>query len=141
MSASLLCALHCTALPALLTLAPFVGLAFLSAPWVEWTMIILAAGVAVPVLGSAYRSHRRSAALWLAAAGFGSIALGHLLLHHTGWEAAGTGLGGFAIAAAHLLNWRWTRRVQGCALPYPHAHTHTHAHATETPEYQPVSAQ
>ena len=57
-SASLLCAVHCAALPFLLTLAPLAGLQFLRNPWVEYALILISFGIACYALIPGYRRHQ-----------------------------------------------------------------------------------
>jgi hypothetical protein len=37
MTASTACAIHCAAVPLLITSLPLIGLGFLANPWVEWS--------------------------------------------------------------------------------------------------------
>lgn len=106
-SASMLCAIHCAALPFLLTLAPLAGLQFLENPWIEYSFILLSLVIASNALVHGYRRHhQRSLALMVAFVGFGLIVLGRVLAFE--WtEILFTSLGGVAIAVAHLINWRF----------------------------------
>jgi len=105
-SASVLCALHCAALPFLLTLAPLAGLQFLDNPWIEYTFILLSLLIASNALIHGYRRHhQKSLPLIVAFAGFVLIALGRLI--ELEWsEILFTSCGGITIAIAHLINWK-----------------------------------
>ena len=109
-SASLLCAVHCAALPFLLSLAPLAGLQFLENPWIEYTIILVSFFVASYALVHGYRRHHRKAlALIIVTIGFFFIGAGHLL--HMEWtEVVFTSCGGTLIATAHLINWRQIRQ-------------------------------
>ncbi len=109
-SASLLCALHCAALPLLLSLAPLTGLQFLDNPWIEYTLILLSVVIASNALIHGYRRHHQKLmALLVAATGFSLITMGRLI--EVEWsEVLLTSTGGVVIAMAHLLNWRDIRR-------------------------------
>ena len=110
-SASLLCAIHCAALPFLLTLAPLAGLQFLDNHWIEIGMIILSLFIATSSLLGSYRTHRRYGALMIAMLGFGLILAGKLLEGE--WqEMLFTSSGGFAIAIAHIVNWNLIRQAR-----------------------------
>lgn len=103
-SASFLCAIHCLALPFLLSLGLFGGLTWLHHPVVEWSLISTAVLIAGPALYRGYRQHRRSRPLWIAAVGFGLLALSRLLIAD---EHLLTAAGGLLIATAHWFNWKY----------------------------------
>lgn len=116
-SASMACAIHCAALPFLLSLAPLAGLQFLNNPWVEYSIILLSFFVAsYALVHGYYRHHRKWHALIIVAAGFASIGLGHLLAE--GWkEVLLTSCGAVVIAVAHLVNWKQLRQ---CRVEHSH---------------------
>ncbi len=105
-SASLLCALHCAALPFLLSLAPLAGLKFLSTPWIEYSIILISFFIASYALTHGFRRHHKNpAALLMVLAGFILIGAGHVLGHD--WqEIVLTSCGATLVAIAHLINWR-----------------------------------
>ena len=105
-SASLLCALHCAALPFLLSLAPLAGLQFLDNPWIEYVIILLSLFIASSALIHGYRRHHHDLlALTIAVIGFILIGAGQLL--EPEWkEVLLTSTGGTMIAIAHLINWK-----------------------------------
>ncbi|MEM9339934.1 MAG: MerC domain-containing protein [Bacteroidota bacterium] len=104
--ASLLCALHCAALPLLITFAPLAGLQFLDNPSIEYAIILFSFFIASNALIYSYRKyHHKFSAIAIAAVGFVLIGLGRVVEHE--WkEALFTSLGGITIAIAHLMNWR-----------------------------------
>ena len=111
-SASLFCALHCAALPFLLTLAPLAGLQFLRNPWVEYTLILLSFGIAYHALIPGYRQyHRKPLALVLVGMGFLLIGTAHSLAPEA-YEAVSTSTGAGLVAIAHLINWKQLRQAQ-----------------------------
>lgn len=152
MTTSALCAVHCAAVPLLLTMLPLWGLGFLARPWVELLMISLAVLLGITSLGLSYfRYHRNPLPLIVLVIGFGLIALGHLTghvhphypefydygqqpysqilavslkgnitphRHHAFLEIWTVPAGGLAIAAAHFLNWHFTRKYHQCAHPH-----------------------
>ena len=105
-SASFLCAVHCLALPLLLSMGLLGGLAWLHQPPVEWSLIGSAVLIAGPAFYRGHRSHRRLLPM-------GMAGLGILLLAGSRWlheyEHLLTGAGGILIATAHWLNWRYGR--------------------------------
>jgi hypothetical protein len=69
MSASLACAMHCALLPLLLAALPAIGLAWLDSPWVDWTMVVLAAVIALRAHRGGFLIHRRCLPACVAVAG------------------------------------------------------------------------
>jgi len=114
MTASTLCAIHCAIVPLVFTSLPLVGLGFLANPWVEWSMIILAFIIGVSSIGLSYfRTHRKWLPLCLLVLGFLIIIGGHLFI--TGWiEGIIVPLGGFTIAAAHFVNYKYVGICKTC---------------------------
>ncbi|RLJ79755.1 MerC domain-containing protein [Pedobacter alluvionis] len=112
-TASTLCAIHCAALPFLITVLPMWGLGFLANEEVEITMIAISLLVGIWSLSSAYRKqHRRMMPILVLIAGFACIALGHF----SGIEPLEPILipvGGLIIAAAHYIN---LRMLKSCPL-------------------------
>lgn len=104
MTASIICAVHCAAVPVLLTTLPLAGLGFLGRPWFEWGMIILALLIGGWAIGRGFLlTHHKLLPVVLLFAGFIVIISGHIYLR--GWrEAVIVPLGGVLIAAAHFFN-------------------------------------
>ncbi len=107
MTASTLCAIHCAAVPVLLTFLPLVGLGFLANPLFEWGMIVLALLLGIwSILLSYFRTHHRVLPLLLLLAGFTLVITGHSCLK--GWvEAVVVPAGGLTIAVAHFVNYKY----------------------------------
>lgn len=106
-TASVACAIHCAALPFLMTTLPLWGLEFLAQPWVELSMICLSLVIGVWSLSSSFPKHKRIIPILILIIGFVFIATGHFTLHSL--EPILIPLGGFTIAAAHYLNWKYSR--------------------------------
>jgi len=107
MVASTVCAIHCAAVPLVLTGLPLVGLEFLAMPWVEWGMIAFALIVGLYSIGLSYwRTHKRPLPVILLLGGFILIAFGYGFLHGRG-EGFVVPTGGLLIALAHLVNYRF----------------------------------
>ncbi|MBB6502962.1 MerC domain-containing protein [Pedobacter cryoconitis] len=106
MTASTLCAIHCVLVPVFITTLPLLGLEFLSNEWVEISMIIVSVILGTVSLSLSYRKqHRKLLPFFVLFAGFALIASGHF----SGLERLEPiliPLGGFTVAAAHLVNWR-----------------------------------
>lgn len=126
-SASFLCAIHCLALPLLLSLGLFGGLTWLHHPLVEWGLIATAVLIAGPAFYRGYGQHGHPRPLWIAAFGFGLLALSRLSIADEHLLTAG---GGLLIATAHWFNWKYGK----CEIR-PGARA-----AVEVQEDQPIEA-
>lgn len=130
MTASTLCAIHCAAVPVFFTSLPLVGLGFLANPLVEWTMITLALVLGIASIGTSYfRLHHRVLPLALLVGGFMIIIIGHLFI--TSWvEAVVVPVGGFLIAIAHFINYKYagTCRAGDSFFHVKHAHDENGQH-------------
>ncbi|QHS57559.1 MerC domain-containing protein [Mucilaginibacter sp. 14171R-50] len=126
MTASTLCAIHCAAVPVFFTSLPLIGLGFLANPWVEWIMIIIALVVGISSIGTSYfKEHHRVLPLLLMLAGFVTIIIGHLFI--TGWaEAIVVPAGGFTIAAAHFINYKYAGTCNAGDSFFHLKHGHDH---------------
>src|SRR5262245_55807031 len=99
-AASLACAVHCAAMPLLLSLLPLVGLSCLAKEQTEWALICLSLGLgSLSLLPSYARKHRRLRPLLLFAFG-GSRIITALLSAEEGTrlEAPAMTLGALLIA-------------------------------------------
>lgn len=107
MVASIACAVHCAALPLVITILPLIGMEFLANPLMEIAMICLSVIIGAWSLVRSYTRHKNLAPLLVLLIGFSLIASGHFFLETA--EAILVPLGGFAIAAGHYLNWKRNR--------------------------------
>jgi hypothetical protein len=108
-TASLLCALHCAALPFVLAVLPTLGLGFLADHLFERIFIACASALAITVLWHGYRRHHDRRALTLLVPGLVLLWTGGFLVdgHDTiGLHALLVVLGGSCVALAHLTNLR-----------------------------------
>lgn len=133
-SASLLCAVHCAAMPFLLSLLPLAGLHFLHHPAVEYSVILLSFLIASKSLTHGYvRHHKNIYPLLVVAFGFLLIGLGHTI--HAGWVELGLIVPGATfVSIAHLLNWKY---VQNSEVKYPECKVH-HRQSPAISQSQPV---
>lgn len=106
-TASLACALHCAALPFLLTSLPLLGLGFLANSWVEIGMIFISVLLGFYSLLTSYPTHKRITPLLVLIMGFTLIGSGHYLVEDL--EGLLIPLGGLSIAGAHFLNWKYSK--------------------------------
>jgi uncharacterized membrane protein YhaH (DUF805 family) len=107
-TASILCAIHCAAIPVLFTSLPLIGLGFLANACVEWGMIIFALLIGFYSIGLSYRRvHHRPVPVIMLLLGFVIIMAGHAFAAGK-TEAFIVPVGGILIAAAHFVNYRYT---------------------------------
>ncbi len=114
--ASMLCAVHCMAVPMVVTFGTTGGLTWLSNPWLEFGFIGMSVVVASWSLTKSYfQHHRRFTAITVVVGGFILLILSRFVEHE--WEPILAVLGGVTIAAAHLINWQLCRHCNSsCAL-------------------------
>ncbi len=113
-SASMLCAVHCAALPIWMTIGTLGGMVWLENPFFEGIFIAASVGIAAWSLSRSYWLHHHQwTALKIVAAGFLLLLAGRLV--ENAWEVALTVAGGITIAAAHWVNWRLSKNCKQCA--------------------------
>lgn len=117
--ASALCAVHCVVTALALGLLSATGLSFLDSPLMDALFV----GTAVVVGGIAVwhgkRIHRSFVPAVIFTLGIASILVGHFGFDHGDESRSGIGtifsvLGGLAVVAFHLLNWRLQRDRKCC---------------------------
>ena len=111
--ASIICALHCAALPLLLTLLPGAGLEVLDNHSFDALFAGLVVLFGLVVIGTGYCPHRVRAVLALFGGAVVFLALGAFSADHGLRHAALLSLGGALMASAHLINRDGVRR-HGC---------------------------
>lgn len=144
-SASTLCAIHCAAMPFLLSILPAIGLGFLANSGFEIGMIATSIIIGAVSLGSSYRLHRKLNALMIMASGsmlllfnfFGHESHSHLTETLHPYIAAAAGL---MIASAHWINMRLCDSCDRCAHDHDHDHAHGHDHQHHHAHHADVAA-
>ncbi|MCR9228271.1 MAG: MerC domain-containing protein [Flavobacteriaceae bacterium] len=116
LTSSLICAIHCAAVPIVLSFSSLSSLHFLHHPFIEWSFIGLGVVFVFVSLWPSYRKvHYSPKPLIFAAIGFGLIALGRLDLNEA-WEIINTVGGALVVSLAHFVNWKLLR----CKLDHKH---------------------
>lgn len=112
LSSSILCAIHCAAVPILISFSALGSLQFLDNPWIEWSFIGFAFLLALLSLWPSYkRTHHCTTPLYFAGFGFFFIAIGRLDFTEW-WETANTVFGACLVAYAHYCNWKLLKERQ-----------------------------
>ena len=112
--ASFLCALHCAAMPVLLSTLPLAGLEVLGDHRLEQAFVVSAALFGFVVIGSGYCRHRLAIVALLYLAGVGSLVAGAFFATTVVAHAVLLAGGGVLLGTAHALNRRGVLR-HGCA--------------------------
>lgn len=102
-TAAFACAVHCAALPLIITSLPLLGLEFLANIWIEITMICISIFLGCYSLSRSYPKHKNLMPVILLLSGFMVIAIGHFWLHE--FESFLIPIGGMILALAHVVNW------------------------------------
>jgi len=115
MSASLACAVHCAVLPLLLAALPAIGLAWLDSAWVDWTMVALAAVIALRAHRGGLRLHRSCLPSAVAVAGLLAIVTTICLLKGSASHHYVQASGAVVVASSHFLNRHLCRNCKACS--------------------------
>jgi MerC mercury resistance protein len=115
MSASLACAVHCAVLPLLLAALPAIGLAWLDSAWVDWTMVALAAVIALRAHRGGFRLHRSCLPSAVAVAGLLAIVTTICLLKGSASHHYIQASGAVVVASSHFLNRHLCRNCKACS--------------------------
>lgn len=110
----MLCALHCMAIPLVMTVGALGGVAWLEDPWLEAIFIGLSFVIASWSLTRSYLSHHYWTAIRIVIVGFIFLILSRFVAH--AWEATLAAIGGITIAGAHWKNWHLQKKYTQCAL-------------------------
>lgn len=112
--ASFLCAVHCAAMPVLLSTLPLAGIELLADHRIEQVFVVSAALFGLLVIGSGYCRHRIAGVALAYLAGVASLFAGAFFAHAAGPHAALLASGGILLGIAHAMNRRGVLR-HGCA--------------------------
>jgi hypothetical protein len=104
---SILCALHCSAIPVLISLGLIGTGSWLHNHLFDW--IIIAIGVVIAsysLVGDFIKKHRKMTPLMMAAIGFTFLLIG--MIEHHGWMLVFSVAGGLLVAASHMVNFSYS---------------------------------
>ena len=116
--ASFLCAIHCAAIPLVISIGIFGGLNWISDPMVELGFLVTSFTIAIMTLINGYRKQTIDRlALGLFGLGFVLLIISRILPHAHGIELVFAILGGLMVASAHIYHWTALRKK--CLKPLP----------------------
>jgi MerC mercury resistance protein len=102
---SMLCAIHCSAVPLLISMGLLSTGTWLHNHMIDW--VVICTGIVIAsysLVGDFIRKHRNYLPLLLASFGFLFLLLG--MIEHHGWMLVLSVMGGLMVASAHMLNHR-----------------------------------
>ena len=102
---SMLCAIHCSAVPVLVSLGLLGSGTWLHNHMIDW--VVIGFGIIIAsysLLGDFIRKHRNILPLGMAFTGFLFLLIG--MVEHHGWMLLFSVSGGLMVASAHLINHR-----------------------------------
>lgn len=113
---SWICAVHCLAMPLLITMLPLIGLSFLADETTEWILIGLSMAFAlISLLPAYFKQHRKIRTILLFAFGIGLILLSHLVFEdELVWNIPLVLSGAALITSAHFINRHLCRDCKNC---------------------------
>ena len=121
-AASLLCAVHCAALPFVLALLPALGLGFLANHGFERGFIAFASVLALTMAVLGYRRHRTARAFALLVPGLALLWVGGFAIDlgsTTLWHSLFVVAGGTCVSLAHIVNLRLAHNPTACDCVTP----------------------
>ena len=110
---SFACAIHCMAVPLLITVLPLVGLGFILGESAELVMVVAAGGLAAGSLTWGYRHHRNWRVFLILGGALMLIFIARLGVSEKA-EIVFMVLGGLLLTGAHLVNRHLCRTCQHC---------------------------
>ena len=110
-TASMICAVHCVAVPLLLAILPVIGLTWLDNPWVDRSFFFLAFIFVVLAHPRGYAQHRRCIPAFIALIGLIAIFLAILVFERVEAHHYLVAAGGLMVAGSHWLNRHFCHRA------------------------------
>ncbi len=113
-AASVICLIHCMAMPFILALLPFMGLSFLDTEEAHWVLAFFIIGFALVAIFPAYLKHKRPGILSAMIVGMLLVVFGAFFAEHTlghAYEMPLLVVGNLILVATH---WRNRSLIKCC---------------------------
>lgn len=107
---SMLCAIHCSAVPLLISFGLLNSSTWLHNHFIDWVVIGMGIIIAFySLVGDYLKKHRQILPISLASIGFCFLLIG--MIEHDGWMLVFSVAGGLLVASSHMLNHRISKQV------------------------------
>ena len=116
MTSSLTCAIHCMAMPLVITFLPYIGLGFIANESFEWAMLLISSMLGISSICMGYKLHRDKRVSILLSLGLALLVLGRFA-HENNWGLKGViilVIGGFTMALSHWFNNKLCKSCKVC---------------------------
>ena len=117
MISSAACAVHCFAVPIVITFLPYLGLSFLADETFEIIMLLLSTVLGISSLCLGFKTHKNKKMLFLFSLGICMLFLGHYV--HDKYEGPQSililVLGGLALIVSHYINNKLCQKCNSCS--------------------------
>lgn len=107
MGASIICAVHCAAVPFLVSIAASAGLNIIQSAWFEFGILGMAVIFILSSLVPSFIKHKNALPLSLALFGLAAVIVNHIIWGHTSYVLSF--IGAIAIATGHFKNFQMTK--------------------------------
>ena len=107
MGASIICAIHCAAVPFLVSIAASAGLNVFQSSWFEFGILGLAVIFILTSLVPSFLKHKNALPISLALFGLVAVIINHIIWGHTSYVLSF--FGAIAIATGHYKNFQLTK--------------------------------
>lgn len=104
--ASLLCLIHCMAMPVLVAFAPMLVPQFFEGPAAHYILGIVVLTFAILAIGPGYARHKKMPVAVLAVAGVSAVLCATFLMNESRWEFPLITAGNVVLIVAHVKNYR-----------------------------------
>jgi hypothetical protein len=116
MTSSLTCAVHCIAMPLVVTFLPYIGLGFIATESFEWAMLLISSVLGIGSVCMGYKLHKNKKVSMLLSLGLALLLLGRFA-HENDWGFKGIVIlvmGGLTMAFSHWLNNKLCKSCKVC---------------------------
>jgi len=120
---SWVCAVHCLAMPLMISFLPLLGISFLAPEGIEYLIIGISIVIAlISLLPAYFKQHRKIRSLLLFVSGICFVIFADILFEESVYgKIVFVLMGASLITAAHFINRRLCRNCQNCEVVHRHS--------------------